>query len=68
MRHFLVNREDYQHTVDINQCQVPNTLTHIRMEHKSIDNTGKVFASSNYEMFLSKEQIQDFIKSLEQFA
>jgi hypothetical protein len=68
MRHFLVNREDYQHTVDINTCQVPADLTHLRMEHKSLDEDGKVFHSANYEMFLSKDQIKDLIKSLEQFA
>ncbi len=65
MKHYITNRADYQHTVDINPCHRPDDTTHLRFEHKSIDENGKVFHSSNYEMFLDKNQVAELIKSLQ---
>lgn len=65
MKHYITNRDEYQHSVDIKTCYRPDDLVQIRFENKSIDENGKVFHSSNYELFLTKDQIQDLIKSLQ---
>ena len=65
MKHYITNRDEYKHTVDIKTCHRPDDLVQIRFENSSIDENGKVFHSSNYELFLTQDQIQDLIKSLQ---
>jgi hypothetical protein len=62
--HYITKKPEFTATVEVKQCPVPNDLTQVRFERKSIKEDGTVFHESNYEMFLGQDEINGLINAL----
>jgi len=66
MIHYITDRPEYKHSVEVKECHVPKGLYHMRIQHRSInETTGKEFHSSYHDLFLDKNQLTELIKSLQ---
>jgi len=63
--HYITNKPEFKATIEVKQCAVPNDLTQVRFERKSIKEDGTVFHESNYEMFLGQDEINGLINALQ---
>ena len=64
MKTFIIKKEMYESSVTVERCYRPNDLNHVKFHNVSYKQDGSVLQESNYEMFLSDEELTKLSQAL----